>query len=387
MKRKNLLLLTAWLAVFLSIFLFAGTIFTPYAHAEELSEENSIAVTEEASDELEVVISSEESAAVTEEPCGELVVTGSSEESAAVVIEELEQGTLEEEAPLSTEEIFEESTESGHVDGETQTTDSNPNTRSNATRSHALDSVTGLRAESWVNRVNLYWQAVPGAEGYIIYKQYPGETSMSYRYITSNTRYFDTTADPSGYNFYRVFPYKTISGQLILGPSTSYVYAKPVSLKAVGNLRAVGDFQRITLSWNASPNAEGYIIYKQYPGETSMSYRYITSNTSFADTTADPDGYNFYRVFPYVTLTEISPGPSDRYVYSKPHAYMRFIVADGTEVFASITTKNAEREEFLNLINNHRAANGAGPLQYKMEWLNGGYMRAAEATYVSTTST
>ncbi len=103
----------------------------------------------------------------------------------------------------------------------------------------------------------------------------------------------------------------------------SEISTKSISLaefapKAVTDLRAAsaGKF-RVKLTWTASPNAEGYLIYAQ----KNKKYGYVgmTSNTSYTDTKALDGDYNYYWVFPYVKSSngKMAAGSCPKYVYAK----------------------------------------------------------------------
>jgi hypothetical protein len=74
----------------------------------------------------------------------------------------------------------------------------------------------------------------------------------------------------------------------------------------------------VTLTWTASSGAEGYLIYGQKNGK----YAYVgmtTQGTTYTDTKALYDDYNYYWVFPYVKdeLGNMIPGSCTKYVYAK----------------------------------------------------------------------
>lgn len=75
-------------------------------------------------------------------------------------------------------------------------------------------------------RVKLTWDAVEGAEGYLVY----GQKNGKYGYVgmtTLGTTYTDTKALDNDYNFYWVFPYhKDVEGKMIVGGTPKYVYGK-----------------------------------------------------------------------------------------------------------------------------------------------------------------
>ena len=175
---------------------------------------------------------------------------------------------------------------------------------------------TNLNAQATgVNSVKLTWSAVDGADGYIIYRKI-GDGKFEYRYMVSSTTYTDTTAQTGVFNFYRVYPYKNVNGTRVLGPSNEYKYAKPMPL-AVSNLKAVKQNANIKVTWNSVSNVDGYIIYRQAPGESKMTYRYMVSSTSFTDTQTSVPGNYFYRVYAYKNVGDKRVlGSSNAYVYA-----------------------------------------------------------------------
>ncbi|MBO7564756.1 MAG: hypothetical protein J6T40_07960, partial [Clostridiales bacterium] len=181
-----------------------------------------------------------------------------------------------------------------------------------------IGNVTGLKAASaGKNQVKLTWNAVKGAEGYLVYAQKNGQ----YGYVgmtTSGTTYTDSKALDTDYNYYWVFAYvKKTDVVFITGGCAKYVYAKGVCL-AVTNLKAASQKGSVKLSWSASAGAEGYLIYGISPGG---SYGYIgmtTQGTTYTDTKASKTDYTFYWVFPYhKTNGQMIVGGTAKYTYGK----------------------------------------------------------------------
>ena len=167
--------------------------------------------------------------------------------------------------------------------------------------------------------VSLMWQAVSGADGYIIYRQVGTTGKFTYLYMKNTTTYIDKTASGTEFNYYRIYPYYTDSrGTQVVGASAKYVYAKGI-LSPVTGLNAKSNVGNVTVSWNALPGADGYIIYRQVGSSGKFVYRYMVSGASFRDTTASRDEYNFYRVYPYYMSdgNRITTTQSVGYVYGK----------------------------------------------------------------------
>ena len=180
-------------------------------------------------------------------------------------------------------------------------------------------AVTNLKAASGYYSVKLSWSASYGAEGYLVY----GKTeSGKYGYIgmtTQGTSFTDTNASISEYNYYWVFPYhKDASGKMVTGLTGKYTYGKGIAYnKSVSGLKAESKDKAVQISWDKTSPADGYIIYRKV-GNGSFQYRYIVKDPGFLDTTASTTEYNYYRVYPYITVKgEKVLGPSSSYVYAK----------------------------------------------------------------------
>lgn len=165
--------------------------------------------------------------------------------------------------------------------------------------SKSVGKSTGVKAVSaGKNKVKLTWDSTEGAEGYLIYAQ----KNRTYAYCgmtTKGTTFTDTKALDTDYNFYWVFPYKkNFNDKMIVGGAEKYVYAKGVC-SAVTNLKASSVSGGVKLSWMASPDAEGYLVYGIV---NNGCYKYTgmtTRGTTFADIKASKTVYNYYWVFPY----------------------------------------------------------------------------------------
>ena len=180
-----------------------------------------------------------------------------------------------------------------------------------------LTSVKNLKASENGTQIKLTWSSVSSADGYIIYRK-EGNGAFKYRYMVTGTSYTDLNAPIGKYNFYRVYPYEYVNHVRYVGPSTSYVYGKP-TLKAVTNLKAIGQSKAVKITWTASTRATGYFVYKK-GSNGKFGYIGYTNGTSYIDKKASKNTYNFYRVYPYYKPTKNSQrvmGPSNAYVYAK----------------------------------------------------------------------
>lgn len=169
------------------------------------------------------------------------------------------------------------------------------------------------------NKIQLTWNDVDGAEGYIIYRKVEDEESFSYLYMVNKTDFLDTKAVMGKCNYYRVYPYcMNEQNERILGRSESFVYGIP-SLSATKNLKAESSGkQKVKLSWDAVSGAEGYLIY----GIKNGVYGYIgmtTKGLTYMDTKALDESNNFYWVYPYIINADgkMVPGVCEQYTYAR----------------------------------------------------------------------
>lgn len=162
-----------------------------------------------------------------------------------------------------------------------------------------LDPVAGLSAQgAGKNRVQISWNPVEGAEGYIIYRKV-GTGKSQYIMMTSGTSRVDTTASGSEYNFYFVYPYYTQNGKrIICTQNAPYTYAKATLAEAKNVKAEKGGKNKVKLSWNSVSGAEGYIVYKR-GADGAFKYIGMTGKLTFTDTQASGLEYNFYKIYPY----------------------------------------------------------------------------------------
>ncbi|MBO7564695.1 MAG: hypothetical protein J6T40_07645 [Clostridiales bacterium] len=107
---------------------------------------------------------------------------------------------------------------------------------------------------------------------------------------------------------------KTADAQLSIAQAAAVTQPGTVTgLKAVSSGK-----NRVTLTWKAVSGAQGYLVY----GQKSGKYAYVgmtTSGTTFTDTKALDNDYNYYWVFAYVkdASGKMIPGGCQKYVFAK----------------------------------------------------------------------
>ena len=182
-------------------------------------------------------------------------------------------------------------------------------------------AVTGLKAAAaGKNKVKLTWNTVSDADGYLVYAQKNGQ----YGYVgmtTLGTTFTDKSAISNDYNYYWVFAYKKDQGgKMHAGACAKYVFAKGVCT-AVTNLKAASVKGGVKLTWTASPEADGYLIYGIIDGKPYGYVGMTTQGTTFIDKKASTSKYNYYWVYPYhkgsASTTQMFVGLTGKYTYGR----------------------------------------------------------------------
>jgi fibronectin type 3 domain-containing protein len=148
--------------------------------------------------------------------------------------------------------------------------------------------------------VLLNWDAVEGARYYVIYKAI--ETPESFKAIASavtGLSYSDTPVSSGRTFYYRV---AAARGSIWGAPSAEVMgfalKGAPMSPESVSI--PVNEIGQITLNWDGVINADSYNVYRcnvKYGTYAKINAADITE-TSFTDTTVDPDVKYYYKVVP-----------------------------------------------------------------------------------------
>lgn len=177
----------------------------------------------------------------------------------------------------------------------TPSPESNEGYASEETKITEVLPVTNLEASigKFNDRIVLYWDQHLTADSYSVYKW--NTSSKIFRYLGKSDKptFTDFKANRNGDSeIYRVFPNK----KGIMGDGSSYAqgYLDPlqtVKLKPTRLYATKGEYNhKIVLSWEPSPNAESYLIFRSPKGENDWEKLTETKDTRYTDTNLkDPD--------------------------------------------------------------------------------------------------
>ncbi len=152
------------------------------------------------------------------------------------------------------------------------------------------------------DKINVSWSAVTGADYYKVYRCDTWEAAsctQSFQTDSDATTYDDTSAIPLEYYYYRV---KACNSEGCSDFNNyTYDFGKRISVPLqVINVDASDDLEnKITISWTSASGAQYYNIYRCSTQEktscTQVSHN-IYNETTYADTSAIPLEYYYYRV-------------------------------------------------------------------------------------------
>ena len=197
------------------------------------------------------------------------------------------------------------------------------------------ERVSGLNAVSSVNGTVLSWQAVSGADGYLVCGIQNGKP---YRQLgfTAKTSYTDKDASLTLYSYYWVFPFKKVDGKTIRGDiSEKYVYGIR-QLPQPANVRAAGRSSSVQLTWNAVSGADGYVVKARRGSGGAITELADVSSASYTDTASSYEQMSFYWVYAYKRYGTIRrPGVISSYVFGKntepaPHSEHSWSISSET---------------------------------------------------------
>ena len=116
--------------------------------------------------------------------------------------------------------------------------------------------MTGLRAATAGNQVKVSWNAVNGADGYVIYRKIDKEKTLQYMYIVGKEVRTWTDVKPvkGKTNFYFVVPYSMVNGNRVIKSPKPYAYAVVTESTDTGNAKAINrakyHLNRMAFSYN-----------------------------------------------------------------------------------------------------------------------------------------
>lgn len=155
-------------------------------------------------------------------------------------------------------------------------------------------------------RLSLSWTKVTGASAYDVYRSDRYNSTLSYIGTTYGNTYTDTKPIRYGANNYSVRPVKVVEGRRILGTLSAQVSGEPVDNRPgdILTIKALAERAGIRVSWSTSHNATRYDVFRQLPGQGSMSYVATVTTREFLDRSANlPEGTTKYMVIPVRTST------------------------------------------------------------------------------------
>lgn len=160
-----------------------------------------------------------------------------------------------------------------------------------------LPAVENLKAATaGMNKVTLTWDAVEGANGYLILKN-----GTQIAYTTGATTYTDKNASAENFEFYWVIPYQTVNGKNYKGELSNYVWGIGRVVGQVKSLTATAAEGTVELSWSAVSGANGYVVLSKTGSNTAPFNAPVEVEGTSCTVKAEAGKVQFYWV--YATYT------------------------------------------------------------------------------------
>ena len=148
-----------------------------------------------------------------------------------------------------------------------------------------LEPVSGFKACDIKNdRATLKWNAVPGSNGYIIYKyDFKADMWKRYRTVSASVRSLTIKGlSPASVNYFSVRGYRKVNGTEILSVTHPNIYCMTKPNNVTGLKAGTVGAKSVKLKWNKTTGASGYIIYKY--NEKSKAWKEIKTVSSKKNT-------------------------------------------------------------------------------------------------------
>lgn len=184
-----------------------------------------------------------------------------------------------------------------------------------------LGQVENLKAATYGTSTIITWDALEGADGYIVVAIDEIAHGQQIGY-TSTTSFVDKYAKSEDYNYYWVIPYfKNAEGKIVKGELTGYKYAiAQTEMNVVAETAENG----VALTWDAVDGATSYIVKAKAASDKAATVIATVTDTEYVDVNASADEFTFYWVFPCYTnaagKTVVGSIDASQYVYGIANA-------------------------------------------------------------------
>ncbi len=229
-------------------------------------------------------------------------------------------------------------------------------------------------ASSRYDSIKLTWGAVPGANGYRIYRAASAAGTYAQVGAVTGTAYENTGLATGVRYYYKVLAYRTVGANTVTGPLTGAVSAAPV-FSAPGNLKAASvRYDQIKLTWNAVPGAR-YAVYRAASANGPYTRLVFTTSTSYTGTGLATGKTYYYKVRSYRWSGETR-------VYGNTTA-----AVSAAPVFSAPGNLKAASVRYDQIKLTWNAVPGARYAVYRAASANGPYTRLVFTTSTSYTGT
>jgi len=143
----------------------------------------------------------------------------------------------------------------------------------------AAPSVTAV--STGLSSVKVTWQAVAGADGYVVYRAAKAGGPYTALKMTAATSFNSVSLATGRVYYYRVQAYKTVNGSRVYGALSAIRSARPVPAAPTGLTAVQTSSGAAKLTWTPSPEADGYVVYRASGAEGAYTALGSVTGASF----------------------------------------------------------------------------------------------------------
>ncbi len=172
-------------------------------------------------------------------------------------------------------------------------------------------------APATYNSINLSWEPVPAATGYVVYLSSSPTGPFGRLAVTKSAAYLHKDLICGSTYFYKVRAYTALNGKNTYGTPSAPITATALPPVPANFTAHKATATGIKLAWSVSPGATGYVLYRSETSNGPFLRYKATKALSFTDTGLTAGKTYYYKVRAYRAGDKIN-------IYGTPSAWISF---------------------------------------------------------------
>lgn len=153
--------------------------------------------------------------------------------------------------------------------------------------------------------VYVFWNAIPGASGYQVYRSLTESGAYTLISTTGSTCFTNTRLNTGTTYFYKVCAYRNTGSAKAAGNLSASSPATPYLDAVTGPSAGMASVTGVKVSWNAVNGRSGYEIWRSTSPDTGYALIKSTTGTYLNDSNLAPNITYYYKIRAYRTVRRI----------------------------------------------------------------------------------